>query len=127
MIQICVLVELLAVVALIVGVPVPVAGTAALLAATPATAVAIWRILKTDKTFTGVVDTAFLFFTWTALPCLLAMHARDGVGENVFRFIIAARVFAGVSLWRHSSHWNKSTTSDVNRDGKRLLRESHQS
>ena len=100
MIPVCVLVEVLAIVGLIVGVPVAVAGTAALLAATPASAVAIWRILKTDRTLNEVVDAGFFLFTWTSLPCLLALHATDGVGENVFRFIIAARVFAAVSLWR---------------------------
>jgi hypothetical protein len=117
MIPICVLVELLAIVALIVGVPVPAAGTTALLAATPASAVTIWRTLKTDKTFNGVVDTAFYFSTWTSLPCLLALHATDGVGENVFRLIIAARVFAAVSLWKHAALWKKSAMSDVSNDG----------
>lgn len=114
MIPICVLVELLAIAALIVGVPVPVAGTLALLAATPATAVALWRILKSDRTFNGVVDSAFYLFTWTLLPCLLALYATDGVGENVFRLIVAARVFAAVCIWRFCSQSRQTSTSHMN-------------
>ena len=101
MVRVGVLIELLAIIALVVGVPIPIAGTVALIAATPTSAVAILRTLKTDMTAIGVIDVAFYFFTWTSLPCLLALHATDGVGENVFRLIIAARVFATVSLWRH--------------------------
>ena len=122
MMNLCVLVELAAIVALIVGVPVPLAGMVALLAATPATAVVIWRILKTDKTVSGVVDVAFLFFSWASLPCLLALHARGGVGENVFRLIVALRVFAAVSIRRLCLQWTQKLTCDVNDDHERVFR-----
>lgn len=122
MIHFFVLLEIVAIVALILGVPVPVAGTAALLTATPASAMAIWRSIKTDRTSTGFVDLAFFFFTWALLPCLLALHATDGVGENVFRLIITARVFAAVSIWRRCSPWKQSSTSNVNDDDARVLR-----
>ncbi|WP_182865591.1 hypothetical protein [Stieleria mannarensis] len=102
------LVELSAIIALIAGVPVPIAGTAALIAATPTSAIAIFRIAKSEKTASGAVDMAFLFLTWGMLPCLLVRCATDGVGENVFRFIIAARVFAVASIWRHASRWDRS-------------------
>lgn len=98
-----VLIELLAIIALIAGIPVPVAGTVALIAATPTSAVAILRILKSKKTASSAVDIAFLFLTWTLLLCLLLQYATVGVGENVFRFTIAARLFAAASLWRLSS------------------------
>jgi hypothetical protein len=119
-----VLVELLAIIALIAGIPVPIAGTVALIAATPTSAVAILRTLKTDKTANGVVDTAFLFFTWSLLPCLLVRYATGGVGENVFRFTIAARIFAVVSIWRLSSRWKQSSAGDgvggKNRDSPKI-------
>ncbi len=120
MIHISVLVELTAIVALIVGVPLPLAGTVALLAATPATAVLIRRILKTDKTVSGVVDLAFLFCSWTSLPCLLVLHATDGVGENVFRLIVAVRVFAAVSIWRLYSQSMQTSRSHVNDEEERV-------
>lgn len=125
MMHICVIAELLAVIALIMGMSVPIAGTAALLAATPASAVTIGRILKTEKSFSGVVDTAFLFFTWALLPCLLALHATDGVGENVFRLIVSARVFAAVSIWRHSSQWKQTSTNNSNNDDECVEQELH--
>ena len=102
-----VLVELLAIIALVAGVPVPVAGAVALIAATPTSAVAIYRTLKADHTAIGVVNVAFLFFTWSLLPCLLVMYATDGVGENVFRFIVTVRIFAAVVIWRQSCDWDK--------------------
>ena len=48
MMRVGVLLELLAIIAMIVGAPIPIAGTAALIAATPATAVAIFRTRKTN-------------------------------------------------------------------------------
>ena len=116
MIQLGLIVELLAILALIVGVPVPIAGTVALIAATPTTAIAILRILKINLTASDAVDIAFLFFTWVLLPCLLVLHAKDGVGENVFRFIIAARFFAAASIWRLSLQW-KRVSADRATDG----------
>jgi hypothetical protein len=108
MTRVGVLIELLAIIAMIIGAPIPVAGMVALIAATPTTAVAIFRTWKTDKTVNGVIELVFYFFTWIALPCLLARYATDGVGENLFRFTIAARIFAAVCIWRLSSPWKQS-------------------
>ncbi len=113
MIHLGVLLELLAIIALIAGVPIPIAGTLALVAATPTSAVAILRILKTDKTALGMVNAVFLISTWIILPCLLVQYATDGVGENVFRFTIAARIFAAATIWRLSSRWKQSSTARV--------------
>ena len=70
MIQLALSIELLAIIALIAGVPVPIAGTVALIAATPTTAIALRRIFKIKMTAMDAVDIAFLFFTWALLPCL---------------------------------------------------------
>ena len=115
MIRVCVLAELLAIIALIAGIPVTVACTVAIIAATPATAVAIYRILKNDKSGAGFVDVdiVVLFLTWTMLPCLLLLHATAGVDENVFRFVVAARTFAAASIWRHTSEWHKRSNGSV--------------
>ena len=112
-IRLGVLAELLAIIALIVGVSIPIAGTLALIAATPTSAIAIFKILKSDKTASGAIETAFLFLTWILLPCMLMQYANEGIGENVFRFIIAARVFAGASIWKHSSQWKRSSNVHV--------------
>lgn len=109
MIQLGLSVELLAIIALIAGVPVPIAGTVALIAATPTSAVAILRIWRTSKSILGVIDLAFLFFAWALLPCLLVRYATDGVGENMARFTIAARVFAAASIWKLSSQWQSKS------------------
>jgi hypothetical protein len=106
-----VLIELLATIALIVGVPIPIAGTVALIAATLTSAVAILRKLKTDNTLIGVIDVVFYFFTWTLIPCMLVQYATNGVSENLFRFLIAARVFAAASLWSLSMQWQRKTGS----------------
>jgi len=107
-IRIGLLVELLAIVALIAEIPVAIAGTVALIAATPTSAYTIYRILRTDKSATGVLEVVFLFLTWTMLPCMLLLHATDGVGENVFRFFVAVRIFAAASIWRHLRQWQRS-------------------
>lgn len=120
MISICLLVELLAILALILGMPVPVAATVALFAATPATAITIWSLLKTDKSLHGVLDIVFLFSTWGLLPCLLVLHAKDGVGENMFRFMVASRIFAVVSIWRIRPRWKQDSTNIVNTNDQRL-------
>ena len=121
MMRLGVLVELLAIIALIAGVPVALAGTVALIAATPTSAVAIYRTLKTERTAIGAVDVAFLFFTWAMIPCLLLQHATGGVGENVFRFIVSIRIVAAVSIWRHSSEWHKrSNDCDDGGDNREL-------
>jgi hypothetical protein len=104
-------IELLAIIALIVGVPIPIAGTVALIAATLTSSVAILRILKTDNMAIGVIDVVFYFFTWTLIPCMLVQYATDGVSENLFRLVIAARVFAAVSLWRLSMQWQSKISS----------------
>ena len=100
MMHVGVLIEVLAIISLTAGVPIPIAGTIAWISAMPTSAVAILRILKSDQTVVGAIDIAFLFFTWTLLPCLLLRYATDGVGENVFLITIAARLSAAVNLWR---------------------------
>ncbi len=117
MMQLCLLVELLAIIALIAGVPIPIAGTVALIAATPTSAISIIRILKSGMTASAAIDIGFLFFAWIMLPCLLVQNATDGVGENVFRFIVAARVFAAASIWRHLSQ-RRADSAILVTDGK---------
>ncbi len=102
------LIELLAIIALVLGVPVPVSATVALIAATPTTAVALFRLLKSDRGGGGPVDVAFLFFTWAMLPCLVALYATGGVSETAFRFIVTIRVFAAASIWALLNRWSYS-------------------
>jgi len=109
-----VLVELLAIIALMLGVPVPISATVALAAATPTTAVALFRLLKSDRSGGSVVDVAFLFFTWALLPCLIALYATDGVSETVFRFVVTVRVFAAANIWAMLNQSHHSVT--VNED-----------
>ncbi len=113
MMHLGVFVELLAIIALIADVPIPIAGTVALVAATPTSAVAILRILKTEKTALEVVNAVFLFSTWLMLPCLLVQYATDDAGDNVFRFTVAVRIFAAATIWRLSSRWNQRSTGRV--------------
>lgn len=112
-IRIGLFVEVLAIAALIAGIPVVFAAMIALIAATPTSAYTIYRIFRTDKSGTGVVDVVFLFLTWTMLPCMLLLHATDGVGENVFRLMVAVRVFSVVSIWRHLRQWQRSSNNSV--------------
>jgi hypothetical protein len=115
MISICVKVELLAIMALIVGVPVPVAATVALLAATPATAITIWSLLNAEQSLHGVVDILFLFITWALLPCLLALHGTYGVDGNLFRLIVVSRIFAAITILNRGA-----TKRDINYRRKRF-------
>lgn len=111
------LAELLAIIALIAGIPVLVAGTVALIAATPTSAAVIYRILRTDKTGMGVLNVLFFFFTWAMIPCLLLLHVTNGVDENVFRFVVAVRIFAAVSAWdvqRKGSVVCKVSATEIN-------------
>lgn len=103
-----VFVELVAIIAVMGGVPVPISGTVALLAATPVSAIVIYRLLKLDRSGGSLVDVVFHFFTWAMLPCLLAMYATDGVGEANFRFIVATRLAAAADTWRLLRRWNKA-------------------
>lgn len=103
-----VLIELLAIIALMAGVPVPVSATVALLAATPTSAVVIYGLLKSDRSGGSLVDVAFHFFTWAMLACLLAMYAADGIGEANFRFIVSVRVATAADTWRLLRRWHQS-------------------
>ena len=111
MMRLGVLVELLAIVALMLGVPVPISASVALLAATPTTAVTLFRLLKSDKSGGSLVDVAFLFFTWAMLPCLVALYATDGVSETTFRFIVAIRVAAAFNIWTISNKWSHTVAN----------------
>jgi len=103
-----VLIELLAIIALMLGVPVPISATVALIAATPTTGVALFRLLNSDRSGGTLIDVAFLFFTWAMLPCLVALYATDGVSETTFRFIVTVRVAAAFNIWTLSNRWSHS-------------------
>lgn len=107
-----ILIELLALIALMSGIPVPVSATVALVAATPTSAIAIYRLLRSDKSGGGVLDVVFLFFTWTMLPCLLLLHATDRESEAVVRLIAWTRVFAAVSIWSLLNRWHRDATEE---------------